>query len=373
MPKRSIFHLLASHKWTGPAEGVVRLVLGLRGRGKSVRFFCRPQARDLLHQRARPMGLEPEGSLTLTPLSFVQDLLTFRGMLAENPPDLIHAHLSHDHLLAGIAARETPSRVIRTIHHPATMDPRPFRRFLFEHWTDGVITLSAADRGRFLDRYRLDPERVRVIRGSVDADRFAPSDGRTGRKVFGISENRPVIGMVARFQPRRRHDLLLQAMVRLRKRHPDLILLLVGRGEHEAVLRDRVAALKLESNVVFTGFRDLDLPEIVAAMDVAVLLASGSDGSCRAVLEAMAIGRPVVAFPVGALSETILDGETGYLAPDGSMEGLVDRISSLLSNPDAARAMGAAARKRIETEFTEGLRLAQTTAFYEEIIGKPRR
>jgi glycosyltransferase involved in cell wall biosynthesis len=178
----------------------------------------------------------------------------------------------------------------------------------------------------------------------------------------------PVIGMVARFQPHRGHAILIEAMARLQKLFPTIRLLLVGRGEHQPVLERLVRDLKLEQCVVFTGYRDRDLPQIYAAMDVAVLLASGSDGSCRAALEAMAVGRPVVGFPVGALPETIVEGVTGHLVPEGDIDKLTDCLAALLSDRSRMQAMGEAARKRIDSEFTEAVRLERTESFYRSLL-----
>jgi glycosyltransferase involved in cell wall biosynthesis len=159
-------------------------------------------------------------------------------------------------------------------------------------------------------------------------------------------------------------------MARLQKIFPTIRLLLVGRGEHQPVLERIVREKDLERCVIFTGYRDRDLPQIYAAMDVAVLLAAGSDGSCRAALEAMAVGRPVVGFPVGALPETIVEGITGHLVPEGDAEKLTERLGALLSDRSRMQSMGEAARKRIEAEFTEESRVRKTEEFYNSLIVK---
>src|SRR5207249_7866920 len=91
------------------------------------------------------------------------------------------------------------------------------------------------------------------------------------------------------------------------------------------------------------GYRD-DLAEVLAALDCFVLLGTGSEESCRAVLEAMAAGRPVVAARVGALAETVVDGETGWLvAPEPAV--VAERLAAVLADPDAARRLGEAGRR----------------------------
>lgn len=376
MPKLKIIHLLASHKWTGPAEGVVTLCRDLKNHGHEVRLFCTPNPRRLLADQAVQRGVTPETDLWLAPkhpIRTTMDMVRLRNLLRRERPDILHLHLSADHWIGALAAgwADGATRVLRTIHHPRTIERRPFRSRLYESLTDGFVTLCEKDREQLRRTYRIDPKPVSVIHGAVDTTRFhSDLEARLGRAEFGIKMTTPVIGMVARFQPNRRHAVLIEAMARLQKLFPTIRLLLIGRGEHQPVLERLVGDLKLESCVIFAGYRDRDLPQIYAAMDVFVMLASGSDGSCRAALEAMAVGRPVVGFPVGALPETIVEGITGHIVKEENSEALADCLAALLSDRRQMQAMGEAARKRIEAEFTEVVRLQKTEEFYNSLIVK---
>ena len=262
-----------------------------------------------------------------------------------------------------------PPIIVRTIHHPQTIQSRPFRSRLYESLTDGFITLCKRDREALRQTYCIGPKPVSVIHGAVDTTRFhSDAEARLGRAEFGLKMTTPVIGMVARFQPHRRHDLMIAAMDRLQKSVPLIRLILVGRGEHRPVIEQLVRGRGLDQRVIFAGYRDRDLPQIYAAMDILVMPAAGSDGSCRAALEAMATARPVVGFPVGALPDTVQDGVSGFIVPEGDVAGLSGRLSELLSDRHRAQAMGLAARKRIEEAFTESGRAEATEAFYQFII-----
>jgi len=377
MTKFKIIHLLASHKWTGPAESVVTLCRDLKNNGHDVRLFCTPNPRRLLADQALQRGVTPETGLFLDPkhpLLIMKDVLHLKKMLGRERPDLLHLHLSTDHWIGSLAALWArgsgfTGRIVRTIHNSRTLERRPFKPRLFESMTDGFVTLCESDRVRMRESFRIDSKPVAVIHGAVDAARFHPDvESRLARAEFGIKTTTPVIGMVARFQPHRRHEVLLKAYEAVLKRLPTARLLLVGRGEHQPVLERFVTESGLENRVIFSGYRDRDLPQMYAAMDVAVLLASGNDGSCRSALEAMAVGRPVVGFPVGALPETIVEGVTGHLVKDENPEALADCLSVLLSDQPRLRAMGEAARKRIESEFTEGMRRERTEIFYQSLI-----
>ena len=102
---------------------------------------------------------------------------------------------------------------------------------------------------------------------------------------------------------------------------------------------------------MFTGYRDRDLPDVLGAADCFALMGAGSDESCRAALEAMAAGRPVVARRVGALPDTVVHGETGMLVGEDRAESVAAALADVLANRDRARAMGLAGRRRAEDVF----------------------
>jgi phosphatidylinositol alpha-1,6-mannosyltransferase len=133
---------------------------------------------------------------------------------------------------------------------------------------------------------------------------------------------------------------------------PGARLLLVGKGETRARLEQVVADLGLAEHVVFTGYRDRDLPAVLASADCFALMAAGSDDSCRAALEAMAAGRPVVARGVGALPETVVHGETGLLVEDDRPESVAAALARVLGAPGRGRGMGLAGRQRAQTVFS---------------------
>jgi L-malate glycosyltransferase len=125
--------------------------------------------------------------------------------------------------------------------------------------------------------------------------------------------------------------------------------------------------LGLTEAAIFTGYREDDLPEVLAALDVFVLLAPGSEGSCRAVLEAMAVGKPVVAARVGALQEIVLDGETGLLIEPHAPIALAHAISRLLRAPEQARQMGLRGRQRIERVFSRERQVDTVLRLYRQL------
>jgi glycosyltransferase involved in cell wall biosynthesis len=146
----------------------------------------------------------------------------------------------------------------------------------------------------------------------------------------------------------------------------------VGKGERRDALVDLVARLGLQRQVLFAGYRDADLPAVVASLDVFVLLGAGSDESCRAALEAMAAGRPVVAARVGALPDAVVHEETGLLV-DSNPGDVAAAIERLLADANGRRAMGDAGRRRATDLFAPERHAAVMEALYLEALARRAR
>ncbi len=168
-----------------------------------------------------------------------------------------------------------------------------------------------------------------------------------GRTQAGRS---PTIGTVARLEPVKGLELLLDAAARLRNEHPDLRVDVAGTGSAAATLQARAGAMGLESTVSFLGWSD-DPSSLYGRWDVFVV-SSRREGFGFAALEAMAAGLPVVASSTGGLPEIVVEGETGRLVAPGDAAELAEAIGALLNSPERRATMGAAGRARVRDHFS---------------------
>ncbi len=351
----TVLHVAANRWWTGSADPTIRLVAGLRARGHRVLLAVIPG--DRFEAKAREAGLDIVNGVRLearlAPLDLVRDVLRLRTLVREAGVEIVHAHHSHDHWLALLArARGREGRrpaVVRTFHNLRSVRRSAAAARLYR-CTAAALAVSRPIEMRCRE-VGFPASRVFWMPGVADLSRFAAAaDGRAIRAEFALGE-RPVAVSVSRLAPNRGHELLLAGFQRLLATLPEARLLLVGKGERREHLERVVADLGLGRHVVFTGYRDRDLPQVLAAADCFVLTGAGSDESCRAALEAMAAGRPVVARRVGALPDTVADGDTGLLVDDDP-EAVARALTEVLGDPPRARAMGAAGRRRAEQEFS---------------------
>jgi phosphatidylinositol alpha-1,6-mannosyltransferase len=224
-----------------------------------------------------------------------------------------------------------------------------------------------------LRKARVPASRLYRADGVVDTARFA-ADARGAAKIreeFGAT-GAPLVGCVARLAAGRGHEALIEGFRMVLTKRDDARLLLVGKGERRDALEGLVKRLGLEHRVLFAGYRDADLPAVLGALDVFVLMGAGSDESCRAALEAMAAGRPVVGARVGALPDAVVHGETGLLLDAPSPPAVSVSLARLLSRPAEARAMGEAGRRRALSLFTPERHAEAMEALYLETLGRLR-
>lgn len=191
-------------------------------------------------------------------------------------------------------------------------------------------------------------ERIVTIPNGIDVDSFSVKINRN-RKLheLGLNSNLKIVGTVCRLhEPKKGIKTLLEATKKL-QREIDFQLLIIGTGKDESKLRQMAQAAEI--NVSFLGERK-DVKEILQVMDIFVL-ASLYEGFPVVVLEAMAVGLPIVASRVGGLKEAISDGKTGFLVEPGNSSILADRIRELLLKDATRKKFGEAAFIRVKENF----------------------
>jgi glycosyltransferase involved in cell wall biosynthesis len=373
-----ILHVTSDWKWTGPAAPMLELLLAQRARGCTVELACPedPTGRpDSLPQKARAAGVEPVLELTRARGAIwwrdTADALRLAGLLAERRFDVVHAWHTRDHVIAVRATAELrkqrATRLVRSHRSADAIARLPWNTWLFGRVTDGLLCVSPATAERNLRLRRGLP--VLGAFGAVDLARFAPRPPDPAlRASLGLAPEHLVVGITARVQRHRRFDLLLAAMARLASALPQARLLVIGRGTHlEDTARRPARRLGIEGHVIFAGYRRHDYPDVLRASDVFTLLVPGSDGSCRALLEAAACGLPAVTTSWGTLPEIVSDKETG-LVVEPEPERLASAWYALLTDVDRRCELGAAARRRAERCFSPDGLAEQVEGLYRSVL-----
>lgn len=275
-------------------------------------------------------------------------------------PDILHTHNPSPHFVG--AAAGALARVPVLVHtkhgrnHPDQPRAVAVNR-IASQFTDCIVAVShdAAEVARAVER--VSNNKVCVIHNGVDLARYACLERKTG-----VPIRRAV--HVARFTSVKDQETLLRAARIVCDAVPDFQLDLIGDGPKRADLEALQSSLGLGDRVRFSGFHD-DVQRVLAESDLFVL-SSVSEGLALTVLEAMAAGLPVVATEVGGNPEIVANGETGLLVPARSPVKLATAIVELIRDPDRARRLGAAGRRRVEVEFD----LRRVSSRYENLYSR---
>lgn len=372
-----ILETIANHHWTGPAEQVLSLAAGLQDQGHQVDLAVGTVPQGTLPGKVIERGLPLIQEMKLyrrrfAPRMIYSDIRWLKSAMENNRYDLIHCHHSHDHTLALLARgrRRKLVPIVRTVHHSDSVRLRRFQGLIYRP-TDGHIAISDAFNRGLIENYHLDPDRVRTIRSTIDHRRFLPlADRLAVRREFGFGSDEFLFGIVSRIKRGRGHPEIIEAFARIIDKLPQARLLIIGRGEMRAEMEHNARRFRLADRIHFLGYLSENLPRAVGMLDVKVLLGEGSDGSCRAAVEALACGVPVLAASVGTMPETIRDGKTGWLLPRLNVQDLALTMLRAAKAKDQLKQMGQAARQDVEQRFTEKIRTRQTIEFFEQICGR---
>ncbi|MFB3884574.1 MAG: glycosyltransferase family 4 protein [Thermodesulfobacteriota bacterium] len=383
-----ILHLFSNWKWTGPADPTVNLCGGLEQRGHEVVFAYRKPplpVEDSIEKRVLKAGIKAtdrfrlDHSIRVYQPSFfptlLRDILDLTRYLREERFDILNVHHSHGHLIGGLAGRRAgyPVAIIRTDHKRDPLKPSLGNRLLISLLTDGMITFSERARKEDGKHFGIPLERVAKIVPALDLSRYDPQKKfKDMRSIFGIGSEDFVIGMIARFQRYRRTEFFLQGVKAIVREFPNIKVLLVGRsGEMEESVIQPVRRLGIEKWVILGGYRTDDYLDTLACMDIFVFLMAGSDGTARALREAMAMGKPIIAADRGMLPEIVDHGRCGLVVKD-TPEALADAALQLLRHPRMRESLGKAAYQKARNEFRLDRQVEDIERFYQAMIGLGR-
>ena len=198
---------------------------------------------------------------------------------------------------------------------------------------------------------------TQVVHPCVDLSRFDPSalpSPEEARRKLELPEEGPIVGIVGRLQRWKGIHTFVDALPRILDSHPDAYGVIVGgrhslEPEYDAHIDRRIADRGLQDRIFKVGYQS-NVPRWMQAMDIAVH-ASQAEPFGMVIVEAMALGKPVVAGATGGPQEIITDGENGVFAPFEAPRALAHQVTHLLAHPDEARRMGRAARERAQ-EFS---------------------
>jgi len=234
---------------------------------------------------------------------------------------------------------------------------------------DAVVANAQAIRAQLVEREHLPPDRVRVVHNGIDLAAFDRRSGEPLAEPLPDLSGRVVVAHVANMtHPVKAQEDLFEAMRSLSRRHPEVLLLLVGDGARRPRLEELVRRLGLVASVRFLGRRG-DVPAVLARSHVGVLC-SHAEGLSNAIIESMAARLPMVVTDAGGNAELVRDGERGLVVPVRAPLQLADRLAALVGSRQLRRTMGAAGRAFVVRELTLRALLERHAALYRDVLSE---
>lgn len=342
----------------GTCAYTLRLAEHLPDAGFRVNVAC-PDARMVEPETRTQLRITEYPYLQAPVWGRVVRSLMARGLTAEMP-DLIHVQSRNAAAQGAWLARRLRRPYILTVHDymPARM-----RLTLDRTWCRRVIAVSEAVEADLIERARLPRDLITVVHSGVGCQQAAEL-----RPVLD-ADRVPVVGTAGPLESVKGFPFFLGAAARVLAAGRDVEFVIAGAGPEEENLRRLARELQIAEHVTFAP-NILDFAEAMSAMDV-FCLPSLQQGIGTIMLEAMALGRPVIATRVGGVYRVIQDGATGLLVPPSDSVRLAERILELLDDPVRARAIGSAAQQEVRNAFGVERMIRETAAVYRAILTPP--
>jgi glycosyltransferase involved in cell wall biosynthesis len=356
---------------------VVALARELKRRGHEV--WVVSSGGELVAALGRAGATHVVAPLEITsPFGLKSSAQTIRRLIQDERIDLVHSFSATASLALNLALRVSDGRV-RLVSSPMGLQNSArelpvttwLRNWFLTLGAEQILVISPEIR-RHLKRVGAREEALvdfNFVGLDVEAFRGAPDDRVSVRQEFGFSEDAPIVSTVGALHPRKSHELFIQAAARVLDACPSTRFLIVGEGELHAELDEQVRHSGVAGKLVLTGVRD-DVARILSATDVYVKpgIVEGFVGIT--VLEALVLGKPVVAFETEDVKLALVDGETGLIVPNGDVDRLAERIVYLLRSPEVGARLGQAGQQLVTDRFDFGVLAQRLEEFYQGVLGR---
>jgi glycosyltransferase involved in cell wall biosynthesis len=393
MKKIKILHIITRFDKGGSAENTLLTVIGLDKERYDVTMAYGSSTESLMsesearanrndQERVRSGGVKliliPELVRSISPLKDLKAFLRIFLLIKREKYTIVHTHTSKAGILGRWAALFAGVPIIiHTPHGHAFIGY--FGRFmtslfiLIERitaiFTDTIITLTDRCKEEHVEFKIAKAERFRTIHSGVEMERFLNLhiDREKKKRSLGITDGYPVIGTVGRFISIKGHKYLIDAIKIVSERIPDVRFIFVGEGPLRPELIKQAESLGVIDKILFLGWRE-EIPEIISIIDLFVLT-SLYEGMGKVFIEAMIMGKPVIATRVGGIPDIVRDGEDGILIPPKESKRLAEAIITLLEDKDKREKMGRSGKMHASL-YSDKAMVAKIDTLYNKWILK---
>ena len=359
-----ILHISTPTGWRGGEQQVAHLINGLTNEVE-LQLLITPFQSELQKKMGSTLtcvGYERKGSVNLSLARLI------KSVCAEHKIDLIHAHDSHAHTAAFLAAvifkNKTPIVLSRRVDFKVSGNL--FSRWKYNHSSiKSIIAVSEAIKTILLPVINK-KEIINVVYDCIDLTRYeGEADIHFLKKELNLPLTTTLIGNLSALADHKDYPTFIRTAKELLSRHNDIHFVIAGDGPLKEEIMNRVKAEQLEKHISFLGFRK-DVPQLLKSLDV-FLMTSKTEGLGSVILEAFACGIPVVATTAGGIPEIVKNGETGLTANIGDEIALATAVEKIIANPDYRNSFVKNATAFVN-QFSVKATALQTKAIYQSLL-----
>lgn len=380
-----VTHIITRLVIGGAQENTVATVLGLRHKPDVyVRLISGPTAgsegsmESSFANLPETLSILPDLVRPVHPWKDVSALLQLARLLREDLPDVVHTHSGKAGILGRLAARRAGVRVI--IHHIHGPSFGPFQGSLANAvflraekiaarvTTHFICSANAMSRRYLAAGIGRPAMYTRILSGFRIEPFLEARNDLALRATLGLQEDAFVVGKIGRLAPLKGHEDLFNAFALLLPQQPKARLLLIGDGALRAHLEARTAHLGLRDRVIFAGLvTPAEVPRYIGVMDCLVHL-SHREALSRALPQALAAARPVIAYDFDGADEVCLDGETGFLVQTGDESSVVRHLLNLSRDPALRARLGQRGQQLVKEQFRVDDMIEQIYQLYQRLL-----
>lgn len=380
----NILHLDTEKTWRGGEQQLLYLVQGLRNDGYNNFIATSPNsvlAKRLKEQKFSVIEIKNWGEADIF------SALKLCSIIKNENIDIVHAHTAHTASLGALIKRGhvltfdkkllvSKSKCQMSSRNPLTLTKLivsrrvdfHLKKNMFSRWkyeqADKIAAISQGVK-KVLISDGIPEKNIKVVPSGIDLNRFKNIDGKYIYDELRIDPNISLVGIVAALVPHKDHKNFLHAAKRVKENFSKVKFLVVGEGLLKEELEQLTKELNLEEDVIFTGFRK-DVLEIISILNVFVL-SSYLEGLGTALLDALALNKPVVATAVGGIPEIVKNNETGILVPARDSKKLAQGIIKLIEDKILANELAENGKIHVQN-FDVRKMVEKTEQIYQEVM-----
>jgi glycosyltransferase involved in cell wall biosynthesis len=366
--------------------GLERIVVGLARelQARGHRVWVVSSGGDLVDDLQRSGTTHVFAPLEISsPIGVAQAARLIRRLIVEHHVDLVHSFSATASVAINLALRARGANGlegVRLVSSPMGLQNSPrelpvttwLRNWFLALGAEQILVISPEIRRHLRRVGARDESLVDFNFVGLDVETFQPSpdDYASVRREFGFPSDALVISTIGALHPRKSHELFVEAAATVSAAEPRARFLIIGGGELHADLERMARSRDLKDRLVLTGIRD-DVARLLSATDVYVKPGVVEGFIGITVLEALGLGKPVVAFETEDVKLALSDGETGFIVPNGDVGRLAERILYLLHNPAVGSQLGEAGQKVVLERFDFGVLAGRLEEFYQRVLERP--